>query len=520
MINKESIFASAGTTSGSSAAGYTTGMIPGTVAKAEDVNLYMGISDEQLYSVCKEVANLLTENGIVLDANDYTQLATWAATKIKGSAELTGVDYASYTSAPTQTGNAIDFPEMKIVYNTSVYYGTTGAQHQATILSAQTLSATAAWEDGVHFIYAETSVGSTTSTLNHSQTPVSAAEGATKCFLGSVFVINGAFQANSWKFQPWLQITSPERRESPTAMTKGGFISPASTTTLQMGALEILDEGINFGANPLAPNIVTIQATSPFEYKFLYPGYNPSYAALTTLDTTHIYYFNPVTPGTGDTGWTDISSMATDPNPHFIVMVPCVVPTGQTLMIPAMSPQTGTSQIYNSIEDATNAIFGMQYSLGAVAKRAIYLGQSIIVRVGATDLTDPLQCITVGTIPQALGGFTTASGQAGGGITTYRPMPQINWTGNNSFTAQNNAANYINNTGSTNVTITLPTPQSNIVNQLEIYYVKTGTGNIAWGTAITWYTGGAPTFTQGRAYNIILEYINGAWYGGVLGTGV
>lgn len=515
MINKEDIFASAGTTSGSSAAGYTTGMVPGTVAKAEDVNLYMGISDQQLYAVCKEVANLLTQNGISLDPNNYSQLASWAETKIKGSMELTGVDYSSYTSAPTQAGNAISFPQMKIVYNTGVYYGKTEAQHQETTLTAQTLSATAGWADGVHFIYAETTAGSSACALNHSQNPVSAAEGATKCFLGSVFVISGAFQANSWKFQPWLQITSAERRESPTAMTKGGFVSPASASTLQMGSLEVLDEGINFGTNQLAPNIVTFQALNPFTYKFLYRGYNPSAADVSAVDTTHIYN---MTDGT----WDDISSMASDSNPHYIVMVPCIVPTGQTLMIPAMGTKSGTvySQVFDSIEDATNAVFGLHYDLGNVAKRVIYLGQSIIVKVGATDLTDPLQCVTVGMVPQELGGFTTASGQAGGGITTYRPMPQINWDGNASFTAQNNAANYYNNTGSTNVTITLPSPQSNIVNQLEIYYVATGTGGITWGTQIAWYTGAAPTFTQGSVYNIILEHINGVWYGGVLAVGV
>lgn len=514
MINKDSIFASAGTTSGSSAAGFATGMIPGTVAKAEDVNLYMGISDQQLYSVCKEIANLLTAAGISLDPNSYTQLATWARTKISGAAFLTGIDAGSYTSAPTQTGNSISFPAMDIMYNTDVYYGKTGAQHQNTTLDAQTLSANSSWADGVHFIYAATTAGSTTCTLAHQQDPVSGSEAATKCMLGSVFVINGAFQDGSWKFQPWLQITSVDRRESPTAMTKGGFISPASSATLQMGALEVMDEGINFGTNIAEPNIVTISAESPFDYKFLYPGYNPSASALTTLDTTHIY-------NTTDGTWDDISAMASDANPHFIVMVPCVVPTGQTLMIPAMSSKSGTTypQIFDSIETAVNSIYGLQYSLGNVAKRAIYLGQSIIVRVGATDLTDPLQCITVGQIPQALGGFTTASGQAGGGITTYRPMPVIDWSGYSSFTAQNNAANYTPGMAS-NVTITLPTPQSNIVNQLEIYFNKTSAGNITWNTSITWYTGNAPTFTQGRVYNIIFEYIGGTWFGGVLGQGV
>lgn len=516
MRNKDSIFASAGTTTGSSAAGYTTGMVPGTVAKAEDVNLYMGMSDQELYSVCKEVANLLTAYGITLDANDYTQLLSWSKDKLNTTSDLTGIDANAYTTAPTQSGNAISFPKMTIVYNTSVYYGKTAADHQVTTLSAQTLAATSGWADGVHFIYAETTSGSTTSTLGHSQDPIAASDGATKCLLGSVFVIGGAFQANSWKFQPWLQITSAERRESPTAMTRGGFISAASASTLQMGDLEVLDEGIGFENNINTPSIIKINGKSPYDYKFLYPGYNPSSSAETTLDTTHIFVFDEQTQSGV---WTDISSMASDANPHFIVMVPCVAPTGQTLMIPAMTTISGTTytQVFDTMESAINHVYGLEYCLGNVAKRAIYLGQSIIVKVGATDLQDPLQCITVGMLPEELSDFTTASGQTGGAISTYRPMPQIDWTGYNAFTAQNNAANYVLGVA-TDITITLPTPQSNIVNQLEIYFNKASTGNIAWNTNISWYVGSAPTFTQGNVYNIILEYINGTWYGGVLST--
>lgn len=514
MRNKDSIFASAGTTAGSSDAGYTTGMIPGTVAKAEDVNLYMGISDQQLYSVCKEVANLLTANGIVLDANDNTQLLTWSRTKLQGSFELTGIDATSYTSAPTQSGNAISFPTMKIVFNTGVYYGKTSDTHQITTLSAQTLSATVSgWPDGVHFIYAETTAGSTSCTLNHSQEPVEAKYGNTQCMLGSVFVINGAFQADSWMFQPWLQITSAERRESPAASTRGGFISPKNATQLQMGALEIMDEGIGFANNINTPSIVKFDAKTTYDYKFMYPGYNSSASAVDVLDTTHLYN---ITEGT----WDDISSLASSSNPKFIVMVPCVAPTGQTLMIPAMSRQSGTtySQVFDSMEDAINHIYSLEYDLGNVTKRSIFLGQSLVVKVGATDLTDPLQFMCVGEIPQALGGFTTASGQTGGAVSSYRPMPQIDWTGYNSFIAENNAANYVSS-GATNVTITMPTPHANIVNQLEIYFNKAGAGDITWGTTIQWYTGNAPTFVQGRVYNIILEYIAGSWYGGVLGIG-
>lgn len=513
MINKDSIFASAGTTSGSSSAGFTTGMIPGTVAKAEDVNMYMGISDEQLYSVCKEIANLLTDAGITLDPNSFTQLRTWAQTKINSAAFLTGIDADSYTSAPTQTGNSISFPEMKIIYNTGVYYGKTESTHQVTTLASQTLSAnTSGWADGVHFIYAYTSAGSSTSSLGHTQdiSQVAASTGATKCFLGSVFVIGGAFQADSWKFQPWLQITSAERRESPVAMTRGGFMAPRNATQYTMGDLEVLDEGINFDSNINEPNIKKFSAVSPFSYKFLYPGYNPSASAVNTIDTTHSY--NPSTNALDD-----ISSYAG----KYVVMVPCIAPTGQTLMVPPMKVSTSNLQIFDTMDAAVQAIYGLQYTLGHVADRVIYLGQSIVVRIGATDIRDPLQCITVGQVPAALvKGFTSAAGQSGGAVSEYRPMPKKVWPNNANFTAQNNAVNSFQITNSTNYTVTLPSVRSDTINELEIYFNHSGTGTINWGTTIRWYTGVAPTFAQNTNYNIILEYINGAWYGGVLGIGV
>ena len=513
MINKDSIFASAGTTSGSSSAGFTTGMIPGTVAKAEDVNMYMGISDEQLYSVCKEIANLLTDAGITLDPNSYTQLRTWAQTKINSAAFLTGIDAGSYTTAPTQAGNSIWFPKMKIIYNTGVYYGKTESTHQVTTLAAQTLSAnTSGWADGVHFIYAYTSAGSSTSSLGHTQdiSQVAASTGATKCFLGSVFVISGAFQANSWKFQPWLQITSAERRESPVAMTRGGFMAPRNATQYTMGDLEVLDEGINFDSNINEPNIKKFNAVAPFSYKFLYPGYNPSASAVNTIDTTHSY--NPTT-NTLD----DISSYAG----KYVVMVPCIAPTGQTLMIPPMKKDSSNLQIFDTMDAAVQAIYGLLYTLGHVADRVIYLGQSIVIRIGATDIRDPLQCITVGQVPAALvKGFTSAAGQSGGAVSEYRPMPKKVWPNNANFTAQNNAVNSFQITNSTNYTVTLPSVRSDTINELEIYFRHSGTGTINWGTAINWYTGSAPTFAQNKTYNIILEYILGAWYGGVLGVGV
>lgn len=516
MINKDQVFASAGTTTGSSAAGYTTGMVPQTVAKAEDVNLYMGMSDQQLKVVCDELVNLLAAYGISPNNNDREQLKKLFTDNFESNFSLTGLDKESYTGAPTQTGNSIAFPEMKIVYNTGVYYGNTDGEHQVTTLSATTLSATASWDDGVYYIYAKTTSGSSVCTLDKQMTPVSGSEAATKCMLGSVFVINGQFQADSWQFQPWLQITSAESRENPTAQTKGGFVSPSSATTLQMGALDILDEGLNFGVSPLSPNIKHIAAVNPFTYKYLHPNYSPSSSAVSVVDTTHIYNI--------DTGvMDDISSLSS--TPHYIVLVPCIAPTGQTLMIPAMSHVSGQTytQVFDTMDAAINSVFSLEYDLTNaqghnVAQRVIFLGQSLIVKVGATDLQDPLQCTSVGMIPQALTGFSSASGQAGGSIATYRPMPSIVWSGYNNITCQNNAANVIVDGGSA-IAVSMPSPVSSIVNQLEIHYTCAG-GSLTWNDTIHWWTGIAPVFTNGTTYNVIIEYINGSWYGGLLGIGV
>lgn len=517
MITKDRIFASAGsqntTATGSD---FSTGMIPNTVAMAEDVNTYGNMSDKDLWVVCQELVNLLANFGISpnnsYDSGQQNQIAQMFQQNVTGAYSLTGIIRSSFSTAPTQNGTQITFPSLGIAYNLDVYYGNTQARIQETTLQAQTLSATSGWADGVHYIYATTTPSSSTSTLGHQQTPVLASDGATKCMLGSVFVINGNFQPNTWKFQPWLQVTPIDSREAPTAQTKGGFISPYQGTELQMGYLQILDEGINFGANPNMPNIMSVSALQPFTYKYLYPDYNPSSSELTDVDTTHLYN---MTSGT----WDDISSLADGPTPKFIVVVPCITPTGQTLLIPAMSTKTGETynQVFDSQAEAASAIFSLPYAAtDTYASRVIYLGQSLVLKVGATDFTDPEQYMAVGMLPQALAGFSDAAGQSGGGAGAYIPMPEITWTGYTTINAQNNAANVV--IGDTNVPLTInpPEPSNNIINQFSIKYVHTDTSQgISWNTSLEWW-GNPPTLVVGNVYNIIFEYINGAWIGGIL----
>ena len=526
MITKDRIFASAGVQEPSATGSdFSTGMVPNTVAMAEDVNTYGNMADRDLWVVCQEIQNLMANYGVApnesYDAGQQGQLATMFKDKVGGAYALTGVVRSSVSTMPTQNGATINIPQMEIVYNLDVYYGNTQSRMQRTTLAAQTITASN-WENGVHYIYATTTASSATSTIGHQQSPIQAEDGASKCMLGSCFVIDGAIQEGSWKFQPWLQVTSVEERQVPTARTKGGFVSPYSATggatmQLQMGTLQILDEGINFGANPNRPSIMDVPAATPFKYKFLYPGYNPSSAELTEVDTLHLYN---ITAGT----WDDISALASGPETHYIVMVPCVTPTGQTLMIPAMSTKTGETynQVFTSQEAAAEAIYSLPYAdgLDVYAARAIYMGQSIIVKVGATDLTDPLQYMAVGMLPQELQGFTTASGQSGGAQGAYIPMPEITWTGYTTITCQNNAANVVLGSSEVPLTINPPSPQSGIINQFEVKYThNAGSQGINWNAAFKWW-GNPPSLVNGSVYNIIFEYVNGYWIGGVLMTSV
>lgn len=524
MIIKESVFAQAGAQdSGRTDADFRTGMVPNTVAMAEDVNTYGNWSDRDLKVVCDEIVNALqayeiTPNDSYVPGSS-DQLKTLLQTKIKGANGLTGIDFDSYTTAPTQSadGASISFPEMAVIFNTKVYYGDTASTQQRVVIPEQTLSASSGWGTGVRYIYATTNGG-----LGVQEEPVKGADGASKCFLGSVFVINGVLQAGSWKFQPWLQATSLERRESPTASRKGGFITPKSGKTIQMGAVEILDEGINFGASPSEPSIMRIAAQSPFSYKYLYPGYNPSAAAVTDLDTTHLYNMS-------DGTWDDISAF----NGKFICLVPCVTPAGQTLMIPAMSLKTGDtySSIFETVEDAKAAVFGLQYELrakdasgewskGSVASRAIYLGQTIIARIGLTDTTDVTQFATVGIIPQALAGFTDASGQTGGGAGAYIPMGEVLWPSATSVTLNNNMANIVQGRTDVPVNIGFPSPTQDIINQMSVKYTHYDwSKGLTFPSTVRWW-GSAPSLVVGQTYNIIFEYCEGKWTGGYLTAAV
>lgn len=506
MKNKTAVFASQGITNPNySEVNYTSGMSAHTIAYAEDVNSFGNEMDTDLLSVCEEVVHVLTEFGITPDENNNYQLINAIKQHIAGMYGLTGLDFASYTNAPTQSNTTISFPAMDIIFNDEGYYGSKISNFTKVHFDAQTLTASSSDATGVWFIYA-----TKTGQILKQQSPVLGSESKTKCMLGSVFIVNpSGFQPDSWKFQPWLTIASQEMRESPVAETKGGYISSASATTIQMGALEIKAEGINFDYNPQAPNIMNVTARSPFTYKFLYNGYDPSTSEASALDTTKL--FN-LTSGQMETLNT------TTYGDKFMVMVPCITPSGQTLMVPAMSEKVnGTyTQLFDSVEEATAAIYGLKYSTQSVSglakttSRAIYFGLSIVVQVGATDLTDQSQFAIVGTLPQELAGFTNVGGQTGGASGNYIPMPEVTWN-QAQMTLANNCSNVIIGNTTSNVNIFMPTVTQGITNTCLIKYTHVSGNKPLVFNNVRWWTN-APTYSAGKTYMFTADYINGSWY--------
>lgn len=489
------------------------GMIRNTVAMAGDVNTYGYMTDEQVYTITKEIVNALVGQGVAIDPNTNNQLLTMIRTKLSGGYSLTGV-YFDGVNQPTATltnSTTITFSSFKVYFNKKGFFGNTQSDLTVVNFTAPTVTIDNTWAEGAHFLYATPS-----GTIEHSTDPISAAHMASRCMLGSVFVLNKSdtktFQTGSFKYQPWLMSTDHRTREVPVAETKGGYISAASASTLQMGALEIVDEGINFDTTPALPSVLDVPGETPYTFKILYPGYNANAAEVTALDTLHIYN---ITAGR----YEPVKESAIG---KFMVFVPCVTPTKQTLLIAPMTEEIGGkyTQVYDTQEAAEAAIFGLHYSVDNTRKRCIYLGQSLIIRIGENiDLSDNENFKSVGMIPQELAGFTSSAGQAGGSAGQFIPMPEVLKAGTDVLLS-NFCSNVIQGSSkASTVTVRMPPRTPSRMNELMAKYthVRASDGEslgngLTFDNTVRWWVK-PPVFVEGNTYLFTFDYIEGYWYG-------
>ena len=513
MKEKTTVFGSAGQQDATKRndTAFRSAMTPNTIAYAEDVNTFGNMADEFVYILCQEIVNALRQQGIEPNALDNTQVAQ-LINNLNGGYTLTGLTDANVSASATDS--TVTFTGV-ISFNSKVYYGSTQADRTNVSFNAVTLSVDNTWTPGVNYIFA--TIGGA---LGHQTSPILGSEGATKCMLGSLFVMADAnedlvIQSGSFAFNPWLMSTSRETREIPTAKTKGGYIKPVSGLVVEMGDVEVQAEGINYGATgsgKLTPDIITFAGSTYEDFPYLYPDYINETPRSATIDTTHIYNLTTETYDTLDSSYFN----------KFMVQVPCIAPTGQKMMIPAMSEEDGGvySQLFDTQQEAENAIFGLQYtseSSDTTRARAIYCGQSIIVRVGATDLTDGEDFKTVGIIPQQLSGFTAASGQTGGSVGNFVPMREIELTGD-SVALINQCSNVIVGSADNPVSVTMPTPTIGFANQLMVKYIavdpdqNTTLQGISFPNTVRWWTT-EPEFLPGCTYVMVFDYIQGYWYG-------
>ena len=516
MKNKTYSFADLGEKRTSTTeADFRNGMIRNTIAMAEDVNTYGNMIDEQVEIITKEIVNALEGQGITIDPNLNNQILTMIQSKLPAGYSLTGVYFDGVTQPTAVLTNAttITFSAFTAYFNAKGYFGNTQSDLTKVVVPQTTVTIDNTWATGVHFLYL-TSSGS----IAHTQSPISGQQMSTQCALGSVFVIDNSgtreFQSGSFKYQPWLVSTDHRTREVPVAETKGGYISAETSTELQMGALDIVDEGINFLTDVTKPSIMHV-AGGTFEHKMIHPDYNPNELPTTTLDTTHIYN---LTSGQ----WEQVTPSAIG---KFMVMVPCIVPTGQTLIVAPMSPVVDGeyTQVYDTQEAAELAVFGLHYTDPAVDKtrtRCIYLGQSLIVRIGPDiDLTDNENFKSVEGVPQELAGYTTSAGQAGGSAGQFIPMPEVLKAGDE-IMLNNFTSNIIQGSSTTTaVDVHLPQPTNGRMNEIMAKYThvrasdgETLSDGLSFDSNVRWWVQ-PPVFVEGNTYLFTFDYINGYWYG-------
>lgn len=516
MRNKSHVFADLGERrTVTTETDFRTGMIRNTIAMAEDVNTYGYMIDEQVDVITQEIVNMLEGQGVAIDPNLNNQILTMIRSTLPAGYSLTGV-YFDGTNQPTAslTGlTTITFSAFKAYFNQRGYFGNTQADMIGVDVPQTVVTIDNTWNTGAHFLYLTQS-----GAIAHSQEPISATQMADKCMLGSVFVveINGErqFQANSFKYQPWLVSTDHRSREVPVAETKGGYVSAYSETSLQMGAVDVVDEGINFLTNVNSPSIMHVQG-GEFSHKMVHPDYDPTASETTTIDTTHIYN---MTAGR----YEQVKDSAIG---KFMVLVPCIVPTGQKLLIAAMTEEVDGqyTQVYDTQAQAELAVFGLKYTDPATDKtrtRCIYLGQSLIVRIGPdVDLLDNENFKSVEGVPQELAGYTTSAGQAGGSAGQFIPMPEVLKVGTDVMLS-NFSSNVIQGSSvTTAVQVHLPEPTNGRMNEIMAKYThvrasdgETLSNGLVFDNNVRWWVQ-APTFVEGNTYLFTFDYINGYWYG-------
>lgn len=305
------------------------------------------------------------------------------------------IDPSAQSIVPTLvTATTITFPAFSVIFDNKVYYGTKISDFTRINVPITTMTVDEGENSSV-FVYVD-NVGE----IHQSTTPITPANASTQCLLGSYFRLNNQIQSGSWKYTPWNGATDRATRFGSTAIS-GGLLSVNSTSTLRRSVVTVIHEGVNITNSLFKPNSVTYEAEAPYQAKELWPGYDASVLDSSILDTTHIYNMT-------NQRVDDISALS-----GYVVLIPGIVNvTGQDVYLMAMSPYVNSeyTQIFPDMNTAVNSIYALQFDLGTVTNRVSWLGQAIVVKIGATDFTNPEDLQIIGQLPNSLGSFVSASG--------------------------------------------------------------------------------------------------------------
>lgn len=169
--------------------------------------------------------------------------------------------------------------------------------------------------------------------------------------IGSLYMQNGAIQADSLATHPFNTVTSRVERISNATQASGLVMTP-SGTHFSLSNFNYFVEGINWNVDTLNPNLKSISAQSAPFWTGMYPGYTPS----------------PIDSNLGSYWWNEAANelWATVENKYYI-WIPALVPSGQLLFL---YPQTA----FDDYETAVNGIINAHYNLTGISSRLTFFG--------------------------------------------------------------------------------------------------------------------------------------------------
>lgn len=186
---------------------------------------------------------------------------------------------------------------------------------------------------------------------------------------------DGDLTASELSVRPFLADSSTFGRDHPIMVVNfaAQVTSTDSAKGLSCQSFDLIKEGINYAGNSQRPDRKLFPAMSSINFKYYYPNYD--HDGETAQPNIQPYYYNTTTSAKT---LLDSSNGAS----KFVVFRLVLIETGQILLL--LQQVSDESQLFTSVQEAEIGLKDLNWNLGQLSSRAIYLDQFIVC---SADLT-------------------------------------------------------------------------------------------------------------------------------------